>query len=96
MDQVWRFNVDYTKVAILATSMISITSTVPVLTASNAKIQRWLCGAKLQCHRFNKQFQVFSEQNTSSYSAEPQLTLITTRMMLVRLIRVFTARRALC
>lgn len=74
MDQVWRFNVDYTKVSD-PSYFNDFDNKYGSSTDGYAtqKIQRWLCGAKLQCHRFNQQFRVFSEQNTSSYSAEPQL-----------------------
>ncbi|STM57771.1 organic solvent tolerance protein [Escherichia coli] len=75
MDQVWRFNVDYTKVSD-PSYFNDFDNKYGSSTDGYAtqKIQRWLCGAKLQCHRFNQAVPGFSsEQNTSSYSAEPQL-----------------------
>ena len=74
MDQVWRFNVDYTKVS--DPSFFNDFDNKYGSSTDGYATQKFSVGyavAKLQCHRFNQAVQVFSEQNTSSYSAEPQL-----------------------
>lgn len=62
MDQVWRFSVDYTKVSDLATSMISITSTVPVLTAT----QRKNSALAMRCKTSMPPFQLSSSVSSAS------------------------------
>ncbi|KFC07724.1 organic solvent tolerance protein [Trabulsiella guamensis ATCC 49490] len=74
MDQVWRFNVDYTKVSD-STYFNDFDSKYGSSTDGYAT-QKFSVGYALQ--NFNatvstKQFQVFSNQSRSSYSAEPQL-----------------------
>ncbi|HIC9049489.1 TPA: LPS assembly protein LptD [Escherichia coli] len=74
MDQVWRFNVDYTKVS--APSYFNDFDNKYGSSTDGYATQKFSVGYAVQ--NFNatvstKQFQVFSEQNTSSYSAEPQL-----------------------
>ncbi len=55
MDQVWRFNVDYTKVSD-PSYFNDFDNKYGSSTDGYAtqKIQHWLCGAELQCHRFNQ------------------------------------------
>ncbi|STM30371.1 LPS assembly protein LptD [Escherichia coli] len=74
MDQVWRFNVDYTKVS--DPSYFNDFDNKYGSSTDGYATQKFSIGYAVQ--NFNatvstKQFQVFSEQNTSSYSAEPQL-----------------------
>jgi LPS-assembly protein len=74
MDQVWRFNVDYTKVSD-STYYNDFDSKYGSSTDGYAT-QKFSVGYALQ--NFNatvstKQFQVFDSQSRSSYSAEPQL-----------------------
>ncbi|HFX6134898.1 TPA: LPS assembly protein LptD [Escherichia coli] len=74
MDQVWRFNVDYTKVS--DPSYFNDFDNKYGSSTDGYATQKFSVGYAVQ--NFNatvstKQFQVFSEQNTSSYSAEPQL-----------------------
>ncbi|HFK5263213.1 TPA: LPS assembly protein LptD [Escherichia coli] len=74
MDQVWRFNVDYTKVN--DPSYFNDFDNKYGSSTDGYATQKFSVGYAVQ--NFNatvstKQFQVFSEQNTSSYSAEPQL-----------------------
>ncbi|EGJ2785206.1 LPS assembly protein LptD [Escherichia coli] len=73
MDQVWRFNVDYTKVS--DPSYFNDFDNKYGSSTDGYATQKFSVGYAVQ--NFNatvstKQFQVFSEQNTS-YSAEPQL-----------------------
>lgn len=74
MVQVWRFNVDYTKVS--DPSYFNDFDNKYGSSTDGYATQKFSVGYAVQ--NFNatvstKQFQVFSEQNTSSYSAEPQL-----------------------
>ena len=74
MDQVWRFNVDYTKVSD-STYFNDFTTKYGSSTDGYAT-QKFSVGYALQ--NFNatvssKQFQVFSNQTRSTYGAEPQL-----------------------
>ncbi|WP_369332878.1 LPS assembly protein LptD, partial [Acinetobacter baumannii] len=74
MDQVWRFNVYYTKVS--DPSYFNDFDNKYGSSTDGYATQKFSVGYAVQ--NFNatvstKQFQVFSEQNTSSYSAEPQL-----------------------
>ncbi|QMD95742.1 LPS assembly protein LptD [Escherichia coli] len=74
MDQVWRFNVDYTKVS--DPSYFNDFDNKYGSSTDGYATQKFSVGYAVQ--NFNatvstKHFQVFSEQNTSSYSAEPQL-----------------------
>ena len=74
MDQVWRFNVDYTKVS--DPSYFNDFDNKYGSSTDGYATQKFSVGYAVQ--NFNatvstKQFQVVREQNTSSYSAEPQL-----------------------
>ena len=74
MDQVWRFNVDYTKVS--DSSYFNDFDSKYGSSTDGYATQKFSVGYALQ--NFNatvstKQFQVFSNQTSSTYSAEPQL-----------------------
>ena len=74
MDQVWRFNVDYTKVS--DPYYFNDFDSKYGSSTDGYATQKFSVGYAIQ--NFNatvstKQFQVFSTQNTSTYGAEPQL-----------------------
>lgn len=74
MDQVWRFNVDYTKVS--DSNYFNDFSSKYGSSTDGYATQKFSVGYALQ--NFNatvssKQFQVFSNQTRSTYGAEPQL-----------------------
>ena len=74
MDQVWRFNIDYTKVS--DSSYFNDFSSKYGSSTDGYATQKFSAGYAVQ--NFNatvstKQFQVFSSQNASTYGAEPQL-----------------------
>ena len=74
MDQVWRFNVDYTKVS--DSSYFNDFDNKYGSSTDGYATQKFSVGSAVQnfdATVSTKQFQVFSDQNTSSYSAEPQL-----------------------
>ncbi len=74
MDQVWRFNVDYTKVS--DSSYFNDFDNKYGSSTDGYATQKFSVGYAVQnfdATVSTKQFQVFSDQNTSSYSAEPQL-----------------------
>ncbi|BEK72772.1 LPS assembly protein LptD [Enterobacter asburiae] len=74
MDQVWRFNVDYTKVSD-SSYFNDFTSKYGSSTDGYAT-QKFSVGYAVQnfdATVSTKQFQVFSDQSTSTYGAEPQL-----------------------
>ncbi|CDZ84963.1 organic solvent tolerance protein precursor [Citrobacter koseri] len=74
MDQVWRFNVDYTKVS--DSSYFNDFDNKYGSSTDGYATQKFSVGYAVQnfdATVSTKQFQVFSAQNTSSYSAEPQL-----------------------
>jgi LPS-assembly protein len=74
MDQVWRFNVDYTKVS--DPYYFNDFSSKYGTSTDGYATQKFSMGYWLE--NFNatvstKQFQVFNRQNSNSYAAEPQL-----------------------
>lgn len=74
MDQVWRFNVDYTKVS--DSSYFNDFDNKYGSSTDGYPTQKFSVGYAVQnfdAKVSTKQFQVFSDQNRSSYSAEPQL-----------------------
>ena len=74
MDQVWRFNVNYTKVS--DSSYFNDFDNKYGSSTDGYATQKFSVGYAVQnfdATVSTKQFQVFSDQNTSSYSAEPQL-----------------------
>ncbi|HAT3904303.1 LPS assembly protein LptD [Citrobacter koseri] len=74
MDQVWRFNVDYTKVS--DSSYFNDFDNKYGSSTDGYATQKFSVGYAVQnfdAKVSTKQFQVFSNQNRSSYSAEPQL-----------------------
>ncbi|TKU18297.1 LPS assembly protein LptD [Citrobacter sp. wls829] len=74
MDQVWRFNVDYTKVS--DSSYFNDFDNKYGSSTDGYATQKFSVGYAVQnfdATVSTKQFQVFGDQNTSSYSAEPQL-----------------------
>ncbi|QMD23715.1 LPS assembly protein LptD [Citrobacter freundii] len=74
MDQVWRFNVDYTKVS--DSSYFNDFDNKYGSSTDGYATQKFSVGYAVQnfdATVSTKQFQVFDDQNTSSYSAEPQL-----------------------
>ncbi|EPR1452958.1 LPS assembly protein LptD [Citrobacter koseri] len=74
MDQVWRFNVDYTKVS--DSSYFNDFDNKYGSSTDGYATQKFSVGYAVQnfdAKVSTKQFQVFSDQNRSSYSAEPQL-----------------------
>ncbi|WOI93628.1 LPS assembly protein LptD [Citrobacter koseri] len=74
MDQAWRFNVDYTKVS--DSSYFNDFDNKYGSSTDGYATQKFSVGYAVQnfdATVSTKQFQVFSDQNTSSYSAEPQL-----------------------
>lgn len=74
MDQVWRFNVDYTKVS--DSSYFNDFDSKYGSSTDGYATQKFSVGYAVQnfdATVSTKQFQVFNDQNTSSYSAEPQL-----------------------
>ena len=74
MDQVWRFNVDYTKVS--DTSYFNDFDNKYGSSTDGYATQKFSVGYAVQnfdATVSTKQFQVFADQNNSSYSAQPQL-----------------------
>ncbi|WET40048.1 LPS assembly protein LptD [Citrobacter enshiensis] len=74
MDQVWRFNVDYTKVS--DSQYFNDFDNKYGSSTDGYATQKFSVGYAVEnfdATVSTKQFQVFSDQNTSSYSAEPQL-----------------------
>ncbi len=74
MDQVWRFNVDYTKVS--DSSYFNDFDNKYGSSTDGYATQKFSVGYAVQnfdATVSTKQFQVFDDQNNSSYSAEPQL-----------------------
>ncbi|QLY68239.1 LPS assembly protein LptD [Citrobacter freundii] len=74
MDQVWRFNVDYTKVS--DSSYFNNFDNKYGSSTDGYATQKFSVGYAVQnfdATVSTKQFQVFDDQSTSSYSAEPQL-----------------------
>ncbi|HGN9371338.1 TPA: LPS assembly protein LptD [Citrobacter pasteurii] len=74
MDQVWRFNVDYTKVS--DSSYFNDFDNKYGSSTDGYATQKFSVGYAVQnfdATVSTKQFQVFDDQNSSSYSAEPQL-----------------------
>lgn len=74
MDQVWRFNVDYTKVS--DSSYFNDFDNKYGSSTDGYATQKFSVGYAVQnfdATVSTKQFQVFADQNNSSYSAEPQL-----------------------
>ncbi|EAS3310035.1 LPS assembly protein LptD [Salmonella enterica] len=74
MDQVWRFNVDYTKVS--DSSYFNDFDSKYGSSTDGYATQKFSVGYAVQnfdATVSTKQFQVFNDQNNSSYSAEPQL-----------------------
>ncbi|HGY5076346.1 LPS assembly protein LptD [Citrobacter freundii] len=74
MDQVWRFNVDYTKVS--DSSYFNDFDNKYGSSTDGYATQKFSVGYAVQnfdATVSTKQFQVFGDQNKSSYSAEPQL-----------------------
>ena len=74
MDQVWRFNVDYTKVS--DSSYFNDFDNKYGSSTDGYATQKFSVGYAVQnfdATVSTKQFQVFDDQNKSSYSAEPQL-----------------------
>lgn len=74
MDQVWRFNVDYTKVS--DSSYFNDFDNKYGSSTDGYATQKFSVGYAVQnfdATVSTKQFQIFADQNTSSYSAEPQL-----------------------
>lgn len=74
MDQVWRFNVDYTKVS--DSSYFNDFDNKYGSSTDGYATQKFSVGYAVQnfdATVSTKQFQVFDDQSTSSYSAEPQL-----------------------
>lgn len=74
MDQVWRFNVDYTKVS--DSSYFNDFSSKYGSSTDGYATQKFSVGYAVQnfdATVSTKQFQVFSDQSTSTYGAEPQL-----------------------
>ena len=74
MDQVWRFNVDYTKVS--DSSYFNDFDNKYGSSTDGYATQKFSVGYAVQnfdATISTKQFQVFADQNNSSYSAEPQL-----------------------
>ena len=74
MDQVWRFNVDYTKVS--DSSYFNDFDNKYGSSTDGYATQKFSVGYAVQnfdATVSTKQFQVFDDQNDSSYSAEPQL-----------------------
>ncbi len=76
MDQVWRFNVDYTKVS--DTSYFNDFDNKYGSSTDGYATQKFSVGYAVQnfdATVSTKQFQVFDAQNSNSYSAQPQLDL---------------------
>ncbi|MFL4291714.1 LPS assembly protein LptD [Enterobacter asburiae] len=74
MDQVWRFNVDYTKVS--DSSYFNDFSSKYGSSTDGYATQKFSVGYAIQnfdATVSTKQFQVFSDQSTPTYGAEPQL-----------------------
>lgn len=74
MDQVWRFNVNYTKVS--DSQYFNDFDNKYGSSTDGYATQKFSVGYAVEnfdATVSTKQFQVFSDQNTSSYSAEPQL-----------------------
>ncbi len=74
MDQVWRFNIDYTKVS--DSKYFSDFDNKYGSSTDGYATQKFSVGYAVQnfdATVSTKQFQVFDDQNKSSYSAEPQL-----------------------
>ena len=74
MDQVWRFNVDYTKVS--DSSYFNDFDNKYGSSTDGYATQKFSIGYAVQnfdATISTKQFQVFADQNNSSYSAQPQL-----------------------
>ncbi|MDA8499431.1 LPS assembly protein LptD [Citrobacter sp. Igbk 17] len=74
MDQVWRFNIDYTKVS--DSSYFNDFDNKYGSSTDGYATQKFSVGYAVQnfdATVSTKQFQVFDDQNNSSYSAEPQL-----------------------
>ncbi|EPA1257530.1 LPS assembly protein LptD [Enterobacter bugandensis] len=74
MDQVWRFNVDYTKVS--DSSYFNDFSSKYGSSTDGYATQKFSVGYAVQnfdATLSTKQFQVFSDQSTPTYGAEPQL-----------------------
>ena len=74
MDQVWRFNVDYTKVS--DSSYFNDFSSKYGSSTDGYATQKFSVGYAVQnfdATVSTKQFQVFSDQSTPTYGAEPQL-----------------------
>ncbi|TKV06985.1 LPS assembly protein LptD [Citrobacter sp. wls619] len=74
MDQVWRFNVDYTKVS--DSSYFNDFDNKYGSSTDGYATQKFSVGYAVQnfdATLSTKQFQVFDDQNNSSYSAQPQL-----------------------
>ncbi|MCG3100198.1 LPS assembly protein LptD [Enterobacter sp. DRP3] len=74
MDQVWRFNVDYTKVS--DSSYFNDFSSKYGSSTDGYATQKFSAGYAVQnfdATVSTKQFQVFSDQSTPTYGAEPQL-----------------------
>ncbi|MBE3329977.1 LPS assembly protein LptD [Enterobacter cloacae complex sp. P27C] len=74
MDQVWRFNVDYTKVS--DSSYFNDFSSKYGSSTDGYATQKFTVGYAVQnfdATVSTKQFQVFSDQSTPTYGAEPQL-----------------------
>ncbi|MCX0222212.1 LPS assembly protein LptD, partial [Escherichia coli] len=74
MDQVWRFNVDYTKVS--DTSYFNDFDNKYGSSTDGYATQKFSVGYAVQnfdATISTKQFQVFDAQNSNSYSAQPQL-----------------------
>lgn len=74
LDQVWRFNVDYTKVS--DSNYFNDFDSKYGSSTDGYATQKFSLGYAVQnfdATVSTKQFQVFSDQNNSSYSAEPQL-----------------------
>ncbi|MBF2790905.1 MULTISPECIES: LPS assembly protein LptD [Enterobacter] len=74
MDKVWRFNVDYTKVS--DSSYFNDFSSKYGSSTDGYATQKFSVGYAVQnfdATVSTKQFQVFSDQSTSTYGAEPQL-----------------------
>lgn len=76
MDQVWRFNVDYTKVS--DSSYFNDFDNKYGSSTDGYATQKFSVGYAVQnfdATLSTKQFQVFDDQNNSSYSAQPQLDI---------------------
>ncbi|MCK6689083.1 LPS assembly protein LptD [Enterobacter asburiae] len=76
MDQVWRFNVDYTKVS--DSSYFNDFSSKYGSSTDGYATQKFSVGYAVQnfdATVSTKQFQVFSDQSTPTYGAEPQLDI---------------------